>query len=157
MSYNNKNRNNKIRSRTFYALYIGPNNNDDGQLIFKLPTKQILVAMKYQPIHTPEDLIKTTNKEGLFNNKVQTNHLNSNHFTLQGVHFDNGEGGSRTQFNNENSSKDESYDALDSSQQLNDMEFNKIINQENQVLLIKRSNNSTSVSTTGLTSTSTSL
>ena len=49
------------------------------------------------------------------------------------------------------------YDELDNLQQLNDMESNKIINQEDQVLLFKGSNNSTNVSVTGLTSSSTCL
>ena len=31
--------NNTLRPRTFYVLYIGPNDNDNGHLIFKLSTK----------------------------------------------------------------------------------------------------------------------
>ena len=45
--------NNTLRPRTFYTLYIGPNYNGNGHLIFKPSTNQILVVMKYQPIRVP--------------------------------------------------------------------------------------------------------
>ena len=63
----------------------------------------------------------------------------------------------RTHFNDKDNSEDESYDELDSSQQLNGMKWNKIDDQENQNLLTVESSKSTSVSMkhTGTTSTST--
>ena len=39
MAYNNKARGNILYPRTFYVLYIGPNNKDAGYFIFKLSTK----------------------------------------------------------------------------------------------------------------------
>ena len=89
MAYNNNNGNNTLRPRTFYVLYIGQYKNGNGHLIFKLSMKQILVIMKYQPIYTPEDIIEAINDEDLFNNKIQNNHFDSNHFTLQDDHFEN--------------------------------------------------------------------
>ena len=82
MAYDNNNGNNTLCLRIFYALYIGPNDNGKGRLIFKLSTKQILVTINYQLIHIPTDIIKAINEEDLFNNKIQTNHFDSNHFTL---------------------------------------------------------------------------
>ena len=46
MAYNNYSENSTLYPRTFYALYIGPNDNCISYLIFKLSTKQILTTMK---------------------------------------------------------------------------------------------------------------
>ena len=121
------------------------NNNGNCYLTFKLSTKHILVTIKYQPIHTPEDIIKATNEEDLFNNKIQINHFDSDHFILQDGYSDKCEDDGQTHFNNENNSEDKGYDELES---------NKTIDQEDQFLLAEGSNNSINVSTTGLTSTS---
>ena len=95
----------------FYALYIGPNNDSNGHLIYKLSTSQILVAIKYQSVPIPEDLIKAVNETTI----VWDNHSNINN-NNNCIHF-----------NDENNSEDESCDELDSSQQLNGMESNKIV------------------------------
>ena len=58
MVYNNNNESNTVSPRIYYTLNIGPHDNGNSHIIFKLSTKQILVTMKYQPIHAPEDLIK---------------------------------------------------------------------------------------------------
>ena len=50
MTYNNNANNKTLYSRTFYALYIGPNDSGTGHLTFKLSTKQILTTPKYKPI-----------------------------------------------------------------------------------------------------------
>ena len=104
--------------------------------------------MKYQPIHAPEDIMNATNEEDSFNNKIQNDHFDSDHFILQDGYSDKYEDEGQTHFNNENNSEDMCYDELDS---------NKTIDQEDQVLLAEGSNNSINVSKTGLTSTSTCL
>ena len=111
--------------------------------------------MKYQPIHIPEDLIKAINETDLFNNKIQSNQFDRGHFIVQDDNSHSYEVDWRTHFNNENNSEDESYIELDNSQHLNCMEPNKIVHQEDQVLLTEGSSSSTIVSATGLTSTST--
>ena len=76
----------------------------------------------------------------------------------QDDYFDNNKDDSQTQCNDEDNSEDEDYNELYSSQQLNGMESNKIINQENQILLIVGSSNSTSIFVNkhnGITNTST--
>ena len=93
--------------------------------------------MKYQPIHVPEDPIKAINETDLFNNKIQTNYNNSDHFNVQDDYSDNYEDNGQTHYNNENNSEDENYDELDKPQQLNGMEPNTIVYQKNQVLLIE--------------------
>ena len=50
---------NKLYPRTLYALYIGPNNNSIGHLIFKLSAREILMTMKYKPEPVNENLFKT--------------------------------------------------------------------------------------------------
>ena len=71
--------------------------------------------MKYQPICVPEDLIKTITETDSFNNKIQTDHFDSDHFTVQDDHFNNNEDEGQTHFNDENNSEDENYDELDNS------------------------------------------
>ena len=44
--YDNKVGDKTLRPRTFYVLYIVPNDNGNGLLIFKLSTKQILITIK---------------------------------------------------------------------------------------------------------------
>ena len=107
---------------------------------------QILVTTKYQSVSIPKDLIETINETNLSNNKIQVDHFDSDHSIIRDDHFNNNNDKGRTHFNNEDDSEDESYDELDSSQQLNGMESNKIVDQENQILLTVGSSNSTSVS-----------
>ena len=87
MAYNNNDSNHKICPRTFYALYIGPNDSGNTHLIFKLSINQILVTMKYKQTHVPEDLINAINETDSFNNKIQTNHFDSDHCIVQDYHF----------------------------------------------------------------------
>ena len=54
MAYNTNFGNDTLCPRTFYALYIGPNDIGNGHLIFKLSTKQMLVITKHQPINVPK-------------------------------------------------------------------------------------------------------
>ena len=152
MVYDNYNENNTLGPKIFFALYIRLNDHSNSHLIFKLSTKQILATINWQPIHAPGDLIEAINEEDLFNNKIQTNYFDSDHFILQDNHSDKYRDDIQNHFYNENNSEDENYDELDNSQQINDMESNTIIDQEDQVLLVEGSNNSTSVSATGLTS-----
>ena len=70
VAYDTNTRNNTLRLRTFNVLYIRPNDNCNGHLIFKLSTKQISVTTKYQPMHVPEDLIKVINEIDSFTNKI---------------------------------------------------------------------------------------
>ena len=138
-------------------MYIGPTDNGDGYLIYLLSMDQILVTIKYQSVPVPEDLIKVVNKTDLSDKKIHVDHFNNHHLIVQdnpsNINNDNG----NTHFNDENNSEDKSYDELDSSQQLNGIESNKIVEQEDQTLLSVESRKSTSVSMkyTGIISTST--
>ena len=57
MAYNVKDSNKTLHPRTFYALYIGPNDSGIGHSVFKLSIKQLLTTPKYKPIPIPEDVI----------------------------------------------------------------------------------------------------
>ena len=89
VAYNTNAGNNTLRPKTFYALYIVLNDNSNGNLIFKLSTKYILITIKYQLIHIPEDLFEAINETDSFNNKIQVNHFSSGYFIIQDDHSDN--------------------------------------------------------------------
>ena len=147
-----------LRPRLFYALYIRPNDDGIGHLMYTLSADQILVTKDYQSVPVSEDLIEATSKTDSSDNKNQVNHFDSNHSIVQDDHYNNNNDDGRIHSNDKDDDDDESYDKLDGSQQLNDMELNKIVEQENQNLLTVGSSNSTSVSVkyNGKTSTSTS-
>ena len=76
---------------------------------------------------------------------IQVNNFDSDHSIVQDDHSNNNDDGGRIHSNDKDDSEDESYDELDGSQQLNDMESNKIVKQENHNLLTVGSSNSTKV------------
>ena len=108
--------NNTFYPRTFYILYIGPHNNGIGQLILILSTKEILTIMKYQSVPVHENLFKTISETNSFANKIQINHSNSNHFTVQDNHYSNTKDDNEPQSNDMDNSEDDNYDELDNSQ-----------------------------------------
>ena len=114
--------------------------------------------MKYQPVPVPENLFKTINDTDSFTTKIQINQFDGDRFTDQDDHFDDTENDGRTQGNKVDNSEDKSHDELDSPQQLDCTELNRMFQQENQTLLTVGSSKSTSVSMiklNGITSTST--
>ena len=131
IAYDTNAGNNRLRPRIFYELYMGPNDDGNVNLIYKLSTDQTLLTMKYQAVPVPKDLIKVMNKTDASNNKIHMNHFDRNHSIVQDNHSNNNNNNGCTHFNNENNSIDVHYDELDSSQQLNDMDSNKIVYQEN--------------------------
>ena len=116
MAYNTNAGNNTLYWRTFCALYIGLNNNGIGHLIFKLSTKEILTTMEYQPVPVHENIFETISETDSFTNKIQIDHANSNHFTVQNYHFNNTKDDDESQSNDVDNSENKSYDELDSSQ-----------------------------------------
>ena len=70
MVYDTNTGNNTLYPRTFYALYIGPNDNGIGYLIFKLSTKQTLIKMEYQLVPAPDNLINVIIETDSFTNKI---------------------------------------------------------------------------------------
>ena len=105
----------------------------------------MLVTKEYQSVPVPEDLIKVISETDSPDNKIQVNHVDSNHSIAQDDHSNNNDDNGCIHSNDKNDSEDESYDKLDGPQQLNDMELNKIVEQENHDLLTVGSSNSTSV------------
>ena len=109
MAYNNSARINTLYSRTFYALYIGPNNNSAGYSIFKLSTKQILTTPKYKPVPTPEDLIKGISETDSLTTIIQIDNFDSDNYTTQKDHFNNAQDDNQAQCNDVDNSEHESY------------------------------------------------
>ena len=89
MAYNNNARGNTLYPRTFYTLYIGPNNNGAGHLILKLLIKQILTTLIYKPVPIPEDLLKTINQKDSLTTNIQINHFDCDYHTTRKDYFSN--------------------------------------------------------------------
>ena len=155
ITYDTKGGNHTLCPRIFYALYIEPNGDGNGHLIYTLSLDKILVTMKYQSVPIHKDLIKMMNKTDSSDNKIQISHFNIEQSVVQDDHSNNNKYDSQTPSNDRDNSKDGSHGELDSSQQLKDLKSNKIINHEDQDILTKELNSSTSVSVAGLTSTGT--
>ena len=75
IAYDSKAGSNTLHPRVFYVLYIKPDGDSKGHLIYKLSADQILVTMKYQSVPVPEDLIKTMKKTDSSDNKIQIDHF----------------------------------------------------------------------------------
>ena len=134
IAYDNKFGNRILRPRVFYALYIRPNYDGNGNLTYRLSTDQILVTKEYQSVPVPEDLIEAINETDSSDNKIHVNHFNGDHSIVQDDYFNNNDDDGHIHSNHKDNSEDESYDELDGSQQLNGMESNKIVEQENHNL-----------------------
>ena len=155
IAYNTKAGNNTLCPRVFYVLYIEPNDDGNGRLIYKLSTDYILVTMEYQSVPVPEDLIKTMNETDSSDNYIQINHFDSDQPVVRDYRSDNNNNNSLTPSNDKDNSEDGSHGELNSSQQLKYLKSKNIVNYEDQDILTKESSNSTSVSLSGLTSTNT--
>ena len=116
MAYDNNARNKTLYQIIFYVLNIGPNDNGTGHLIFKLWTKQILIALKYKPLPMSEELIETLNEMDTFTTNIKINHFDSDHYTAQEDHFDNNQDDGQDKCDDVDNSEHESYNELDSSQ-----------------------------------------
>ena len=134
MAYNNNAKRDILYPGAFYTLYIGPNYDGTGHLIFKLLTKQILTTPKYKPVPMLEDLIKTTNEMDTFTTKLQTNHFDSDHYTAQEDYFNNTQDDDQDHCDDMNNSEHESYNDLDSSQQIDTMKSDTRFHLENKIL-----------------------
>ena len=80
IAYNTNTGNNTLHPRIFYTLYIGPNDDSNGHLKYKLFIDQILATKKYQSVPVPEDLIEEINETDSYDNKFQVNHFDSKVF-----------------------------------------------------------------------------
>ena len=116
MAYNNTAENSILYPRTFYALYIGQNDNSIGHLIFRLSMKHILTTIKSKPLPVPKNLFKTINEKDIFTNKIQINRFNSDRFISQDDSSNDTKDDGWTWSNKTDNSEDESRNELDSSQ-----------------------------------------
>ena len=64
LAYNIKLDNKTLKPRTFYALYIGPNDGGIGHSVFKLSTKMMVVMPRCKPMPMPDNVIAVVTKMG---------------------------------------------------------------------------------------------
>ena len=64
LAYDVKSNNKTSKPRTFYALYIRPNDGGTGHSVFKLSTKSMIITPKCKPIPMPDDVIQVVNQMG---------------------------------------------------------------------------------------------
>ena len=72
-----------------------------------------------------EDLIKAINEIDTFTTDIQIDYFDSDHYTAQEDRFDNAQDDGQAQCGDVHNSEHESYDELDSSQQIDGMKSNK--------------------------------
>ena len=132
-------------------MYVKPNGDNNGHLIYKISTDQVLVIMKYQSVPVPENLIKLTDKTDSSDKKIRIDHFDIEQSVVRDDYSNNSKYGSQIANNNKDNSEDGDTDELDNSQHLDDLKSDKIVDHEDQVILTKVSYNSTSVSMNGLT------
>ena len=96
MAYNTNAESGTLYPRTLYALYIGPNNNGIGHLIFGLSIEQLLTTMEYKSVPVPGNLFKSINERNTFTNKIQFDSFNSDIFIGQDDHFYDNENDGQT-------------------------------------------------------------
>ena len=60
IAYNNKVGNKTLCSKTFYVLYVKPNQEGNGYLVYRLDMDQIVVTKDYRTVSVPEDLDHTS-------------------------------------------------------------------------------------------------
>ena len=91
-------------------MYVRPNDDGNGHLIYRLYTDQILVTKEYQSVPVPEDLIEAINEINLYDNKTQVIYFNSNHSIAQDDHLSNHNEDGHTHISDMNNSEDKSHD-----------------------------------------------
>ena len=104
----------------FYALYIKPNGDNTGHLIYDLSRDNIVVTPNYQSVPVPADLFELTNRTELSNNKIQVNHFDIRQSIVQMNYHNNNEYKIQTPNNNKDDSEDGNTDELGNSQHLDD-------------------------------------
>ena len=130
----------------FYSLYIKPNDDNNGHLIYDLSTDKIVVTMNYQSVPVPKDLIKAMNKTDSSNNKIRIDHFYIEQSIVQENYSNNNDYKSHTPNNSKDNSEDGNTDELDNSQHPDDMILDKIVDHKDQIILTKETYNSTSIS-----------
>ena len=85
IAYDNKVRYKTLHPRTFYALYVKPNEEGSGHLMYRLSTDQIVVTKEYQTVHLPEDIGNTLFESHPCINKSQAKNVDT---IISSIHND---------------------------------------------------------------------
>ena len=99
IAYDNKVRYRTPHPRAFYALYVRPNEEGRGHLIYRLSTDKIVVTKEYQTVPLPEDIGNTLFESHPCKNKSQVKNVDT---IISSIHND--------QYNNYNNNNQTSND-----------------------------------------------
>ena len=108
----------------FYALYIKPNDDNNGHLIYDLTGDKIVVTTNYQSVPVPVDLFEPINRTETSNSKIQVDHFDVKHSIVRMDNFNNNEYKGWTPNNNKDDSEDGDTDELGNSQHQDDLMSN---------------------------------
>ena len=112
IAYDNKARNNTLHPKVFYTLYIKPNGDNNGHLIYDLWRDKVIVATNYQSVPVPADLFEPMNRTESSNNKIQIDHFDIKQSIVQMDYSNNNTYISRIPNNNKDDFKDGDTDEL---------------------------------------------
>ena len=116
-------------------MYIKPNGDNNGHLIYDLLRDIFVVTMNYQSVPVPEYLIEPMNRTKSTNN---VDHFDIKQSMVRVDYSKNNKYKIQTPNNNENYSEDGNTDELGNSQHLDDLISDKIVDHEEQVIMKKR-------------------
>ena len=83
-------------------MYIRPNENSNGHLIYRLSTDQIVITKDYQTVTVPEDLIDAISETDSYDNKSQVDDFDTIHSMVHDNQSNNNNDGIHNSFSNDN-------------------------------------------------------
>ena len=131
IAYYNRARNNTLHQKLFYVLYIKPNGDNNGHLIYDLSRDKIVVTTNYKSVPVPVDLFEPMNRIESSNNKIQVDSFNIKQPMIQMDYPINNECKSRSPNNNKGDSEDGDTNELGTLHYLDDLMMDKIVDHEN--------------------------
>ena len=146
IAYNNEVGYKTLYPRVFYALYIRPNDVDNGHLIYRLSIDQISVNKEFQLVPVSDGLFEAMNNTRSYDNRSQVMHLKNDRSTVQNNYSSKHNEECHTHINSTNDSEDKSQDKSDRQLQLNSNDSNKTFGQGYIIILPMGSGKSSSIS-----------
>ena len=102
IAYDNKAGNKTLCPRAFYALYVRLNENNNGNVIYRLSTDQIVITKDYQTVIVPEDLNDAISKTNSYDNKSKVDDFDIIHSIVRDSQSNNNNDDVHSPFNDDN-------------------------------------------------------
>ena len=102
IAYDNKVGNNTLHPRSFYALYVKPNENGTKHLIYRPSTNQMVFTKDYWTVPVPKDLVDTIWKTDLYDNKSQVDDFDMIHSIVHDGQSNNNDNDVHNPFSDDN-------------------------------------------------------